>query len=175
MGASYPEHLFSANNEGIPWEVATDAADSKKDVEKVCRQHVLSTACLSLGLLGALGAICFLIAIPLSKNMWLGIPLLLCFVLAVLGCYLADKVEPSGYGSATPKYLRNDGKGHWGTPDPNSKYTNLSVPTLADVNKDGGNPIMYSPLTMKVSPGRKLAVQSTVLICLLSGSVILSV
>lgn len=25
MGASYPEHLFSANNEGIPWEVATDA------------------------------------------------------------------------------------------------------------------------------------------------------
>ncbi len=143
MGASYPEHLFSANNEGIPWEVATDAADSKKDVEKVCRQHVLSTACLSLGLLGALGAICFLIAIPLSKNMWLGIPLLLCFVLAVLGCYLADKVEPSGYGSATPKYLRNDGEGHWGTPDPNSKYTNLSVPTLADVNKDGGNPIMF--------------------------------
>ena len=68
----------------------------KKDVEKVCRQYVLSTACLSLGLLGALGAICFLIAIPLSKNMWLGIPLLLCFVLAVLGCYLADKVEPSG-------------------------------------------------------------------------------
>lgn len=102
MGVSYPEHLFSANNEGIPWEVATDAADSKKDVEKVCRQHVLSTACLSLGLLGALGAICFLVAIPLSKNMWLGIPLLLCFVLAVLGCYLADKVEPSGYGSATP-------------------------------------------------------------------------
>lgn len=143
MGASYPEHLFSANNEGIPWEVATDAADSKKDVEKVCRQHVLSTACLSLGLLDALGAICFLLAIPLSKNMWLGIPLLLCFVLAVLGCYLADKVEPSGYGQATPKYLRNDGEGHWGTPDPNSEYTNLSVPTLMDVNKDGGNPIMF--------------------------------
>lgn len=143
MGASYPEHLFSANNEGIPWEVATDAADSKQDIKKVFRQYVLSTACLSLGLLCALGAIFFLLAIPLSKNMWLGIPLLLCFVLAVLGCYLADKVEPSGYGQATPKYLRNDGKGHWGTPDPNSKYTNLSVPTLADVNKDGGNPIMF--------------------------------
>ena len=37
MGASYPEHLFSANNEGIPWEVATDAADSKK---KMLRKFV---------------------------------------------------------------------------------------------------------------------------------------
>lgn len=143
MGASYPEHLFSANNEGIPWEVATDAADSKQDIKKVCRQRVLSTACLSLGLLCALGAIFFLIVIPLSKNMWLCIPLLLCFALAVLGCWLTDKVEPEGYGVATPKYLRNDGEGHWGTPDPNSKYTNLSVPTLADVNKSGGNPIMF--------------------------------
>lgn len=86
MGASYPEHLFSANNEGIPWETATDAANSKQDIEKVRRQRVLSTACSSLVLLFALGAICLLLVIPLSKNMWLGIPFLLCFALAVLGC-----------------------------------------------------------------------------------------
>lgn len=143
MGVSYPEHLFSANNEGIPWEIATDAADSKQDVEKVCRRQVLSIACLSLGLLGALGAIFFLIVILLSKNMWLGIPLLLCFALAVLGFWLTDKIEPVGYGEATLKYLRHDGEGHWGTPDSNSDYTNLSVPTLADVNKNDGNPIMF--------------------------------
>lgn len=67
----------------------------------------------------------------------------MCCVLAILLIHLADKVEPVGYGVATPKYLRNDGEGHWGTLDPNSEYTNLSVPTLADVNKDGGNPIMF--------------------------------
>lgn len=60
MGASYPEHLFSANNEGIPWEIATDAADSKKDVEKVCRQRRLTTVLPCLALLSIIGAFCFL-------------------------------------------------------------------------------------------------------------------
>lgn len=143
MGASYPEHLFSANNEGIPWEVATDAADSRKDVKKVCRQRRLTTVLACLVLLSIIGAFCFLANGLLQVNIWLLISFLLCCVLAILLIHLADKVEPVGYGVATPKYLRNDGEGHWGTLDPNSEYTNLSVPTLADVNKNGGNPIMF--------------------------------
>lgn len=139
-----PTTLFGKNGEGTPWEEATGAKNSKRDIEKADKRlycanalGVIAIGCLILAVLSFFGASLF------PSILW-GIGMVLLFlILAIIFFVIADKLIPLQYSSWSRKCWRNDGDGVWGRCDPVSEYTNFSVPALASVEEYDGGTVMF--------------------------------
>lgn len=139
-----PTTLFGKNGAGTPWEDATGAKNSKRDMEKADKRLYFANAlvavadgCLILAVLSFFGTSLF------PSILW-GIGAVLLFlILAIIFFVIADKLIPLQYSSWSRKCWRNDGDGVWGRRDPGSEYTNFSVPTLASVEEYDGGTVMF--------------------------------
>ena len=139
MGVSYPEHLFSANNEGIPWE---EASRAKRSIDLLTKWKRHSKRLNTVWIL-----------------MWVSVAALflnvgLCFGIAYAGLHVAPAVElitgalfpvflilslgfvsfvvlrDLGRGRKYCAALVADGDGYWDSVDSDLGYMNLSVPTI---------------------------------------------
>ena len=140
----HPAHLFSPTGDGVPWEEATGAENSKRDMKKVKNRFYCAK------LLGGaanfflfLAALSFLCAALFPNILWGMGAILVFFILAMILWTFADNLTPPPYSRWDRKYLRNDGDVVWGRRDPASEYTNLSVPALANVEEYDGGTVMF--------------------------------
>lgn len=139
-----PTELFGKNGAGTPWEEATGAKNSKRDMEKLKKyflySHLLKVlAVIFLGL----AVISYFGVLPLPNVYWnIGVAILFFILMAGSICIADDIVSPA-YSSWDREYLHNDGDGVWGRRDPGSEYTNFSVPTLVSVEEYDGGTVMF--------------------------------
>ena len=139
-----PTTLFGKNGAGTPWEEATGAENSKRDIEKIEKRFSY------IWMLNALAIIFFVLAalsffsVSLFPNLyWLAGTTLLFVILFAFSAYFAEDIVPPTYSLWEREDFRNDGDGAWGRRDPASEYTNFSVPTLASVEEYDGDTVMF--------------------------------
>lgn len=123
-----PTTLFGKNGAGTPWEDATGAKNSKRDIGKIEKRFSY------IWILKALAIIFFVLAV---------LSLVLFVILFVFSAVVADEIVPPAYSHWDREDFRNDGDGVWGRRDPGSEYTNFSVPTLASVEEYDGGTVMF--------------------------------
>ena len=135
----HPQQLFSINNEGIPWEEASGAKNSR-DLLTKWKRHSKR--------LNSIWSLMWVSVVALFLNIGL------CFGIAYAGLHVAPAVElilgalfpvslmlALGFVSFAAfqdldrerKYcaaLAADGEGYWDSVDPDLRYMNLSVPTI---------------------------------------------
>lgn len=139
-----PTTLFGKNGAGTPWEEATGAKNSKRDMEKLKKYFLYShlLKALAVVFLG-LAVISFFGVLPLPNVYWdIGVAILFFILMAGSICIADDIVSPA-YSSWDREYLHNDGDGAWGRRDPASEFTNFSVPSLASVEEYDGGTVMF--------------------------------
>lgn len=140
----HPAHLFSPTGDGVPWEEATGAENSKRDMKKVKnRFHCAKLLGGAANFFLLLAALSFLCATVFPYILWGMGAILVFFILAMILWDIADNLTPSPYSRWDREDFRNDGNGVWGRRDPASEYTNFSVPTLASVEKYDGDTVMF--------------------------------
>lgn len=139
-----PTTLFGKNGVGTPWEEATGAKNSKRDMEKLKKYFLYShlLKALAVVFLG-LAVISFFGVLPLPNVYWdIGVAILFFILMAGSICIADDIVSPA-YSSWDREYLHNDGDGVWGRWDPASEFTNFSVPALVSVEEYDGGTVMF--------------------------------
>lgn len=139
-----PTTLFGKNGAGTPWEEATGAKNSKRDMEKLKKYFLYShlLKALAVVFLG-LAVISFFGVLPLPNVYWdIGVAILFFILMAGSICIADDIVSPA-YSSWDREYLHNDGDGVWGRRDPASEFTNFSVPALVSVEEYDGGTVMF--------------------------------
>lgn len=139
-----PTTLFGKNGAGTPWEEATGAKNSKRDMEKLKKYFLYSHLLKALAVIFlGLAVISFFGVLPLPNVYWnIGVALLF-FILMAGSICIADGIVPPPYSLWVREYLRNDGDGVWGRRDPGSEYTNFSVPALVSVEEYDGDTVMF--------------------------------
>jgi hypothetical protein len=139
-----PTKLFGKNGEGIPWEEATGAENSKRDMEKLKKYFLYSHLLKALAVIFlGLAVISYFGVLPLPNVYWnIGVAILFFILMAGSICIADDIVSPA-YSSWDREYLHNDGDGVWGRRDPASEYTNFSVPTIVSVEEYDGGTVMF--------------------------------
>lgn len=139
-----PAELFGKNGAGIPWEEATGAKNSKRDMEKLKKYFLHSHLLKALAVIFlGLAVISFFGVLSLPNVHWnIGVAILFFILMAGSICIADDIVSPA-YSSWDREYLNNDGDGVWGRRDPACEYTNFSVPTLASVEEYDGGTVMF--------------------------------
>lgn len=139
MGASYPEHLFSANNEGIPWEEASGAKNSRDPLTKWNRhyRHLNNVWILMWGSFASVFLIMGLYFVAVNAGFQFGavakIIIGVLFCVSVTLAYLLGFFVVLFHINGIRKYyvaLIADGEGYWESVDPDLGYMNLSVPTI---------------------------------------------
>ena len=139
MGASYPEHLFSANNEGIPWEEASGAKNSRDSLTKWNRhyRHLNNVWILMWGSFASVFLIMGLYFVAVNAGFQFGavakIIIGVLFCVSVTLAYLLGFFVVLFHINGVRKYyvaLIADGEGYWESVDPDLGYMNLSVPTI---------------------------------------------
>lgn len=139
-----PTELFGKNGAGTPWEEATGAKNSKRDMEKLKKYFLYSHLLKALAVIFlGLAVISYFGVLPLPNVYWnIGVAILF-FILMAGSICIADDIVPPAYSSWDREYLHNDGDGVWGRRDPGSEYTNFSVPTLVSVEEYDGGTVMF--------------------------------
>lgn len=139
-----PTTLFGKNGAGIPWEEATCAKNSKRDMEKLKKYFLYSHLLKALAVIFlGLAVISYFGVLPLPNVYWnIGVAILFFILMAGSICIADDIVSPA-YSSWDREYLHNDGDGVWGRRDPASEYTNFSVPTNVSVEEYDGGTVMF--------------------------------
>lgn len=139
-----PTTLFGKNGAGTPWEEATGAENSKRDMEKLKKYFLYSHLLKALAVIFlGLAVISYFGVLPLPNVYWnIGVAILFFILMAGSICIADDIVSPA-YSSWDREYLHNDGDGVWGRRDPASEYTNFSVPTLVRVEEYDGGTVMF--------------------------------
>lgn len=139
-----PTTLFGKNGAGTPWEEATGAENSKRDMEKLKKYFLYSHLLKALAVIFlGLAVISYFGVLPLPNVYWnIGVAILFFILMAGSLCIADDIVSPA-YSSWDREYLHNDGDGVWGRRDPASEYTNFSVPTIVSVEEYDGGTVMF--------------------------------
>lgn len=139
-----PTELFGKNGAGIPWEEATGAKNSKRNMEKLKKYFLYSHLLKALVVIFlGLAVISYFGVLPLPNVYWnIGVAILFFILMAGFICIADDIVSPA-YSSWDREYLHNDGDGVWGRRDPASEYTNFSVPTIVSVEEFDGGTVMF--------------------------------
>lgn len=139
-----PTELFGKNGAGIPWEEATGAKNSKRDMEKLKKYFLYSHLLKALAVIFlGLAVISYFGVLPLPNVYWnIGVAILFFILMAGSICIADDIVSPA-YSLWDREDFRNDGDGVWGRRDPGSEYTNFSVPTLVSVEEHDGDTVMF--------------------------------
>lgn len=139
-----PTTLFGKTGAGTPWEEATGAENSKRDMEKLKKYFLYSHLLKALAVIFlGLAVISYCGVLPLPNVYWnIGVAILFFILMAGSICIADDIVSPA-YSSWDREYLHNDGDGVWGRRDPASEYTNFSVPTLVSVEEYDGGTVMF--------------------------------
>ena len=139
-----PTTLFGKNGAGTPWEDATGAKNSKRDIGKIEKRFSY------IWILKALAIIFFVLAVLsfcsvslFPDTYWHAGTTVLFVILFVFSAVVADEIVPPAYSHWDREDFRNDGDGVWGRRDPGSEYTNFSVPTLASVEEYDGGTVMF--------------------------------
>lgn len=139
-----PTTLFGKNGAGTPWEDATGAKNSKRDIGKIEKRFSY------IWMLKALAIIFFVLTVLsfcsvslFPDTYWHAGTTVLFVILFVFSAVVADEIVPPAYSHWDREDFRNDGDGVWGRRDPGSEYTNFSVPTLASVEEYDGGTVMF--------------------------------
>ena len=114
-----PTELFGKNGAGIPWEEATGAKNSKRDMEKLKKYFLYSHLLKALAVIFlGLAVISYFGVLPLPNVYWnIGVAILFFILMAGSICIADDIVSPA-YSLWDREDFRNDGDGVWGRRDP---------------------------------------------------------
>lgn len=139
-----PTTLFGKNGAGTPWEEATGAENSKRDIEKIEKRFSYIWMLKALAIIFFVLAVLSFCSVSLFPDMyWHAGTTVLFVILFVFSAVVADEIVPPAYSHWDREDFRNDGDGVWGRRDPGSEYTNFSVPTLASVEEHDGGTVMF--------------------------------
>lgn len=139
-----PTTLFGKNGEGTPWEEATGAKNSKRDIEKIEKRFSYIWMLNALAIIFFVLAVLSFFSVSFFPNWYwyVGATGLFVILFAFSACF-ADEIVPTPYSRCKLEYWKNDGDGVWGRRDPASGYTNFSVPALASVEEYDGGTVMF--------------------------------
>lgn len=135
----HPQQLFSINNEGIPWEEASGAKNSRDLLTKWKRhyRHLNNVWILMWGSFASVFLIMGLYFVAVNAGFQFGavakIIIGILFCVSVTLAYLLGFFVVLFHINGVRKYyvaLIADGEGHWDSVDPDLGYMNLSVPTI---------------------------------------------
>ena len=139
-----PTTLFGKNGAGTPWEDATGAKNSKRDIGKIEKRFSYIWMLKALAIIFFVLAVLSFCSVSLFPDMyWHAGTTVLFVILFVFSAVVADEIAPPAYSHWDREDFRNDGDGVWGRRDPGSEYTNFSVPTLASVEEYDGGTVMF--------------------------------
>lgn len=139
-----PTTLFGKNGAGTPWEDATGAKNSKRDIGKIEKRFSYIWMLKALAIIFFVLAVLSFCSVSLFPDMyWHAGTTVLFVILFVFSAVVADEIVPPAYSHWDREDFRNDGDGVWGRRDPGSEYTNFSVPTLASVEEYDGGTVMF--------------------------------
>lgn len=139
-----PTTLFGKNGAGTPWDEATGVENSKRDIEKIEKRFSYIWMLNALAIIFFVLAVLSFLSVPLFPNLyWHAGTTVLFVILFVFSAYFAEDILPPAYSHWDREDFRNDGDGMWGRRDPESEYTNFSVPTLASVEEYDGGTVMF--------------------------------
>jgi hypothetical protein len=135
----HPQQLFSINNEGIPWEEASGAKNSRDLLTKWKRhyRHLNNVWILMWGSFASVFLIMGLYFVAVNAGFQFGavakIIIGILFCVSVTLAYLLGFFVVLFHINGVRKYyvaLIADGEGYWDSVDPDLGYMNLSVPTI---------------------------------------------
>ena len=135
----HPQQLFSINNEGIPWEEASGAKNSRDLLTKWKRhyRHLNNVWILMWGSFVSVFLIMGLYFVAVNAGFQFGavakIIIGILFCVSVTLAYLLGFFVVLFHINGVRKYyvaLIADGEGYWDSVDPDLGYMNLSVPTI---------------------------------------------
>lgn len=135
----HPQQLFSINNEGIPWEEASGAKNSRDLLTKWKRhyRHLNNVWILMWGSFASVFLIMGLYFVAVNAGFQFGavakIIIGILFCVSVTLAYLLGFFVVLFHINGVRKYyvaLIADGEGYWDFVDPDLGYMNLSVPTI---------------------------------------------
>lgn len=135
----HPKQLFSINNEGIPWEEASGAKNSRDPLTKWKRhyQHLNNVWILMWGSFASVFLIMGLYFVAVNTGFQFGavakIIIGILFCVSVTLAYLLGFFVVLFHINGVRKYyvaLIADGEGYWDPVDPDLGHMNLSVPTI---------------------------------------------
>lgn len=135
----HPQQLFSINNEGIPWEEASGAKNSRDPLTKWKRhyRHLNNVWILMWGSFAAVFLIMGFYFVAVNAGFQFGavakIIIGVLFYVSVTLAYLLGFFVVLFHINGVRKYyvaLIADGEGYWDSVDPDLGYMNLSVPTI---------------------------------------------
>ena len=135
----HPTQLFSINNEGIPWEEASGAKNSREPLTKWKRhyRHLNNVWNLMWGSFAAVSLIMGLYFVAVNAGFQFGsvakIIIGVLFCVSVTLAYLLGFFVAMFHINGIRKYyatLTADGEGYWDSVDPDLGYMNLSVPMI---------------------------------------------
>lgn len=135
----HPQQLFSINNEGIPWEEASGAKNSRDLLTKWKRhyRHLNNVWILMWGSFASIFLIMGLYFVAVNAGFQFGavakIIIGILFCVSVTLAYLLGFFVVLFHINGVRKYyvaLIADGEGYWDSVDPDLGYMNLSVPTI---------------------------------------------
>lgn len=139
-----PTTLFGKNGAGTPWEEATGAENSKRDIEKIEKRFSYCWMLIALAIIFFVLAVLSFFSASLFPNLyWHAGTTLLFVILFAFSAYFAEDIVSPTYSLWEREDFCNDGDGVWGRRDPASEYTNFSVPTLASVEEYDGDTVMF--------------------------------
>lgn len=139
-----PTTLFGKNGAGTPWEEATGAKNSKRDMGNIGKRFSYYWMLIALAIIFFVLTVLSFFSASLFPNFYwhIGTTLLL-FLLSAFSGFVSSDIVPYPYWRRRLKYWNNDGDGVWGRRDPASEYTNFSVPALASVEEYAGGTVMF--------------------------------
>lgn len=135
----HPQQLFSINNEGIPWEEASGAKNSREPLTKWKRhyRHLNNVWILMWGSFASVFLIMGLYFVAVNAGFQFGavakIIIGILFCVSVTLAYLLGFFVVLFHINGVRKYyvaLIADGEGYWDSVDSDLGYMNLSVPTI---------------------------------------------
>lgn len=154
----HPQQLFSINNEGIPWEEASGAKNSRDLLTKWKRhyRHLNNVWILMWGSFASVFLIMGLYFVAVNAGFQFGavakIIIGILFCVSVTLAYLLGFFVVLFHINGVRKYyvaLIADGEGYWDSVDPDLGYMNLSVPTI--IQDEGEMFLCVAPQFLRAS------------------------
>ena len=156
----HPQQLFSINNEGIPWEEASGAKNSRDLLTKWKRhyRHLNNVWILMWGSFASVFLIMGLYFVAVNAGVQFGavakIIIGVLFCVSVTLAYLLGFFVVLFHINGVRKYyvaLIADGEGYWDSVDPDLGYMNLSVPMI--IQDEGEMFLCVAPQFLWASTG----------------------
>ena len=156
----HPTQLFSNNNDGIPWEEASGAKNSRDPLTKWKRhyQHLNNVWILMWGSFVSVFLIMGLYFVAVNAGVQFGavakIIIGVLFCVSVTLAYLLGFFVVLFHINGVRKYyvaLIADGEGYWDSVDPDLGYMNLSVPMI--IQDEGEMFLCVAPQFLWASTG----------------------